>query len=41
MMLLIQGHWYMPYLSEFTDEELGIPPDDAPDPEYWGNHCEP
>ncbi|MFH4983295.1 hypothetical protein AB6A40_010004 [Gnathostoma spinigerum] len=36
----IFGHWYMPYLSEFTDEELGIPPDDAPDPEYWGNHNE-
>uniref|UniRef100_A0A0N4ZYT0 NADH dehydrogenase [ubiquinone] 1 beta subcomplex subunit 2, mitochondrial n=1 Tax=Parastrongyloides trichosuri TaxID=131310 RepID=A0A0N4ZYT0_PARTI len=35
------GHWYMPYLSEFTDEELGIPPDNAPDPEYWGNHGKP
>ncbi|CEF63333.1 Hypothetical protein SRAE_1000159500 [Strongyloides ratti] len=34
----IFGHWYMPYLDEFTDEELGIPPDNAPDPEYWGNH---
>lgn len=33
-----QGHAYMPYLAEFTDEELGIPPDDAEDPEYWGNH---
>ncbi|CAA90118.1 putative NADH dehydrogenase [ubiquinone] 1 beta subcomplex subunit 2, mitochondrial [Caenorhabditis elegans] len=32
------GHWYMPYLSEFTDEELGIPKDSAEDPEYWGNH---
>uniref|UniRef100_A0A0N5BPX8 NADH dehydrogenase [ubiquinone] 1 beta subcomplex subunit 2, mitochondrial n=1 Tax=Strongyloides papillosus TaxID=174720 RepID=A0A0N5BPX8_STREA len=32
------GHWYMPYLTEFSDEELGIPPDNAPDPEYWGNH---
>ncbi|KHJ85073.1 hypothetical protein OESDEN_15206, partial [Oesophagostomum dentatum] len=32
------GHFYMPYLYEFSDEELGIPPDDAPDPEYWGNH---
>ncbi|KAI1720963.1 NADH dehydrogenase 1 beta subcomplex subunit 2 domain-containing protein [Ditylenchus destructor] len=32
------GEFYMPYLDEFTDEELGIPPDDAPDPEYWGNH---
>lgn len=32
------GHWYMPYLDEFSDEELGIPPDSAPDPEYWGNH---
>lgn len=30
----------MPYLDEFTDEELGIPPDDAPDPDYWGNHYE-
>ncbi|VDM47324.1 unnamed protein product [Toxocara canis] len=36
----IFGHWYMPYLNEFTDEELGIPPDDAPDPVYWGNHGE-
>uniref|UniRef100_A0A1I8ALC8 NADH dehydrogenase [ubiquinone] 1 beta subcomplex subunit 2, mitochondrial n=1 Tax=Steinernema glaseri TaxID=37863 RepID=A0A1I8ALC8_9BILA len=35
------GHWYMPYLHEFTDEELGIPPDNAPDPEYWGNHGKP
>uniref|UniRef100_A0A0N5ANY2 NADH dehydrogenase [ubiquinone] 1 beta subcomplex subunit 2, mitochondrial n=1 Tax=Syphacia muris TaxID=451379 RepID=A0A0N5ANY2_9BILA len=35
------GHEYMPYLEEFTDEELGILPDDAPDPEYWGNHYEP
>uniref|UniRef100_A0A0K0FNJ1 NADH dehydrogenase [ubiquinone] 1 beta subcomplex subunit 2, mitochondrial n=1 Tax=Strongyloides venezuelensis TaxID=75913 RepID=A0A0K0FNJ1_STRVS len=35
---LLFGHWYMPYLNEFTDEELGIPPDNAPDPEYWGNH---
>ncbi|XGW08610.1 hypothetical protein V3C99_011157 [Haemonchus contortus] len=34
----IFGHWYMPYLHEFSDEELGIPPDSAPDPEYWGNH---
>ncbi|KJH45468.1 brix domain protein [Dictyocaulus viviparus] len=34
----IFGHFYMPYLHEFTDEELGIPPDSAPDPEYWGNH---
>lgn len=34
----IFGHWYMPYLHEFTDEELGIPPDSEPDPEYWGNH---
>jgi len=32
------GHWYLPYQYEFSDEELGIPPDDAPDPEYWGNH---
>lgn len=31
----------MPYLWEFTDEELGIPPDSAPDPEYWGNHGKP
>ncbi|VDL82780.1 unnamed protein product [Nippostrongylus brasiliensis] len=34
----IFGHYYMPYLHEFSDEELGIPPDSAPDPEYWGNH---
>ncbi|EPB70707.1 hypothetical protein ANCCEY_10208 [Ancylostoma ceylanicum] len=34
----LQGHWYMPYLHEFSDEELGIPPDSAPDPEYWGHH---
>ncbi|KAL6734265.1 hypothetical protein Aduo_004824 [Ancylostoma duodenale] len=34
------GHWYMPYLHEFSDEELGIPPDSAPDPEYWGHHGE-
>ncbi|CAD5213169.1 unnamed protein product [Bursaphelenchus okinawaensis] len=32
------GHFYIPYGAEFTDEELGIPPDDAPDPEYWGHH---
>ncbi|CAJ0606539.1 unnamed protein product [Cylicocyclus nassatus] len=31
----ILGHWYMPYLHEFSDEELGIPPDSAPDPECW------
>lgn len=30
----------MPYLCEFTDEELGIPPDDVEDPVYWGNHGE-
>lgn len=30
------GEWYIPALEEFTDAELGIPPDDAPDPEYWG-----
>uniref|UniRef100_A0AC34G840 Uncharacterized protein n=1 Tax=Panagrolaimus sp. ES5 TaxID=591445 RepID=A0AC34G840_9BILA len=35
------GHWYMPYTSEFTDEELGIPSDSAEDPEYWGNHDKP
>lgn len=35
------GHWYTPYLYEFSDEELGIPPDDAPDPEYWGHHGKP
>jgi len=32
---------YLPYPREFSDEELGIPPDDAPDPtpdQYWGNH---
>lgn len=34
----ILGHWYMPYLHEFSDAELGIPPDSAEDPEYWGNH---
>lgn len=38
---MITGHFYAPYLEEFTDEELGIPPDDAPDPEYWGNHGKP
>uniref|UniRef100_A0A1I7XTX1 Brix domain-containing protein n=1 Tax=Heterorhabditis bacteriophora TaxID=37862 RepID=A0A1I7XTX1_HETBA len=32
------GHWYMPNLYEFTDEELGIPADSAEDAEYWGNH---
>uniref|UniRef100_A0A914QJD3 NADH dehydrogenase [ubiquinone] 1 beta subcomplex subunit 2, mitochondrial n=1 Tax=Panagrolaimus davidi TaxID=227884 RepID=A0A914QJD3_9BILA len=37
----ILGHWYMPYTSEFTDEELGIPSDNAEDPEYWGNHDKP
>lgn len=31
----------MPYLSEFTDEELGIPKDGDADPEYWGNHGKP
>ncbi|CAD6199074.1 unnamed protein product [Caenorhabditis auriculariae] len=35
------GHWYMPYLSEFTDAELGIPPSSEEDPEYWGNHGKP
>uniref|UniRef100_A0A914XH32 NADH dehydrogenase [ubiquinone] 1 beta subcomplex subunit 2, mitochondrial n=1 Tax=Plectus sambesii TaxID=2011161 RepID=A0A914XH32_9BILA len=30
------GEFYMPQLEEFSDAELGIPPDDAPDPEYWG-----
>uniref|UniRef100_A0A7E4ZZ73 NADH dehydrogenase [ubiquinone] 1 beta subcomplex subunit 2, mitochondrial n=1 Tax=Panagrellus redivivus TaxID=6233 RepID=A0A7E4ZZ73_PANRE len=35
----ILGHWYMPYLSEFSNEELGIPADNAADPEYWGNHA--
>ncbi|KAI6211539.1 Protein F44G4.2 [Aphelenchoides besseyi] len=35
------GHFYMPYLEEFTDEELGIPPDSAEDPEYWGHHGKP
>uniref|UniRef100_A0AC35TUN1 NADH dehydrogenase [ubiquinone] 1 beta subcomplex subunit 2, mitochondrial n=1 Tax=Rhabditophanes sp. KR3021 TaxID=114890 RepID=A0AC35TUN1_9BILA len=35
---LLFGHWYMPYLSEFTDQELGIPKDSEADPEYWGNH---
>ncbi len=34
--VFLQGEWYIPALEEFTDEELGIPPDDAPDPEYWG-----
>jgi hypothetical protein len=31
-------------ITEFSDEELGIPPDDAPDPEpdqYWGRHSKP
>jgi len=37
----LTGHFYIPYQTEFTDEELGIPPDDAPDPEYWGNHGKP
>lgn len=32
------GHGYVPYRYEFSDEELGIPPDHEPDPEYWGNH---
>ncbi|VDM97465.1 unnamed protein product [Thelazia callipaeda] len=32
------GEYYIPSLEEFSDEELGIPPDDAPDPEYWGDH---
>ncbi|VDN60642.1 unnamed protein product [Dracunculus medinensis] len=36
----IFGHHHAPYLEEFTDEELGIPDDNAPDPEYWGNHYE-
>uniref|UniRef100_A0A183BWA8 NADH dehydrogenase [ubiquinone] 1 beta subcomplex subunit 2, mitochondrial n=1 Tax=Globodera pallida TaxID=36090 RepID=A0A183BWA8_GLOPA len=34
------GEWYYPYHYEWTDEELGIPPDDAPDPEegqFWGH----
>ncbi|CAJ0586934.1 unnamed protein product, partial [Mesorhabditis spiculigera] len=35
------GHWYMPYLHEFSDAELGIPADSAADPEYWGNHGKP
>jgi hypothetical protein len=26
-------------LTEYTDAELGIPPDDAEDPEYWGQHA--
>ncbi|CAJ0950753.1 unnamed protein product, partial [Mesorhabditis belari] len=34
------GHWYMPYLREFSDEELGIPADSSSDPEYWGHHGE-
>ncbi|KAF7630852.1 hypothetical protein Mgra_00008867 [Meloidogyne graminicola] len=38
---LLLGHGYYPYGYEFTDEELGIPPDDASDPEYWGNHDMP
>ncbi|KAI6233158.1 Protein F44G4.2 [Aphelenchoides fujianensis] len=38
---IFTGHFYMPYMEEFTDEELGIPPDNAPDPEYWGNHDKP
>ncbi|KAL3994378.1 NADH dehydrogenase 1 beta subcomplex subunit 2 family protein [Acanthocheilonema viteae] len=32
------GEYYVPAPEEFSDEELGIPPDDAPDPEYWGDH---
>ena len=36
--VLLQGHWYMPYLHEFSDAELGIPADSEKDPEYWGNH---
>ncbi|VDO37639.1 unnamed protein product [Onchocerca flexuosa] len=32
------GEYYIPALEEFSDEELGIPPDEAPDPEYWGDH---
>ncbi|VIO93115.1 NADH-ubiquinone oxidoreductase AGGG subunit homolog, mitochondrialprecursor, putative [Brugia malayi] len=35
---LIVGEYYIPSPEEFSDEELGIPPDDAPDPEYWGDH---
>lgn len=35
---MLTGHFYMPYLAEFSDAELGIPPDSDPDPEYWGNH---
>ncbi|KAL3102332.1 hypothetical protein niasHS_003741 [Heterodera schachtii] len=34
------GEWYMPYHYEWSDEELGVPPDDAPDPEerqFWGH----
>nr|CAD2136615.1 unnamed protein product [Meloidogyne enterolobii] len=38
---MLLGHEYIPYPYEYTDEELGIPPDDAPDPEYWGNHDKP
>nr|CAD2198341.1 unnamed protein product [Meloidogyne enterolobii] len=38
---MLIGHEYIPYPYEYTDEELGIPPDDAPDPEYWGNHDKP
>uniref|UniRef100_A0A915PYV7 Uncharacterized protein n=1 Tax=Setaria digitata TaxID=48799 RepID=A0A915PYV7_9BILA len=32
------GEYYIPAPEEFSDEELGIPSDDAPDPEYWGDH---
>ncbi|KAM3719616.1 putative NADH dehydrogenase [ubiquinone] 1 beta subcomplex subunit 2 [Dirofilaria immitis] len=32
------GEYYIPAPEEFSDEELGIPPDNAPDPEYWGDH---
>ncbi|KAI6183561.1 hypothetical protein M3Y97_00502000 [Aphelenchoides bicaudatus] len=38
---MLTGHFYLPYTEEFTDEELGIPPDSADDPEYWGNHSLP
>ena len=41
---MLFGHFYIPYRYEFSDEELGVPPDDAPDPEpeqYWGTHKRP
>jgi hypothetical protein len=37
---LVQGEFVecMPDPTTFTDAQLGIPPDDAADPEYWGAH---